>query len=185
MKKLFLGFMCLAALANFGDAAAAEQARWGLFGLASDVDGADTGVGGGAFGELEVAENVYMTGDAFLATYDDSDRAQVLVGGEWRDRGPRAIGYIGLQVGADLFDTDTGSEEDAFARLYYDIGWRLSKRSELRFGVAYDGATDLIEREVGVRLGWTTAEDDGFGFFVRGEAYSDETNVFAGVSWAL
>ena len=186
MKKVFLGILFLAGVFSTVPGFAAEEGRWGAFGAVSDVDPDETGIGGGAFFEKEMVDNIYIVGQGFVATYDNFDRGQVLLGGEWRDDSQRNLnGYIGLLVGADLVDTDAGSEEDAFARAYYDIGWQYAQRAEFRFGIAIDAKNDYLDRDQGARLGWFYEREDSFGFFVRGEFYGDENNVFAGASWGF
>lgn len=184
MKKTFLGLMFLAGLAA-SLPADADDDRWGAFVLGSEVVD-ESGFGAGVFMDKLFDESIYLTTQAFIATYDEADRGQVLIGGEWRDEGKNnLIGYIGLQAGADLVDTDLGSDEDMFARAYYDIGWEYSRGSQIRFGFAIDAKSEYFNRETGARFGWYHAPDEGFGFFVRGEVYEDETNVFAGGSWGF
>lgn len=184
MKKSLLGLMFLAGL--FASLPAdADDDRWGAFAVGSDV-AEETGFGGGAFFDKVMDDSIYITGQAFIATYDEADRGQILLGGEWRDDGPNnLVGYIGVQAGGDFIDTDAGSTEDMFARAYYDIGWQYSAGSELRIGFAIDAKSEFFDRDNGVRVGWFYAPEESFGFFVRGEVYDDETNVFAGGTWGF
>lgn len=163
---------------------AADDSRWAAFGTASDVDPEQSGVGGGASARWEWQDDVYFTGNVFGATYEDFDRVQLLFGGEWVDRIGSAAGYVGAEVGAEVVRADNYDNEDLFGRIHYDIGWRVGKTSELRIGVAYDVKVDN-DRKGGVRVGWYANRDNGTGFFVKAEAYKNEANVFAGLSWPL
>ena len=186
MKKIIVSLMLAAAVFSMSDANAARNSEWGAFGFASDVELADTGIGGGVFGRLEYVDNIFFTGRALVATYDDFERGQILLGGEWVDRNRQLLGYVGLQAGADILSGSGTDTTDAFARIYYDLGWRYTSNSEMRIGIAMDALNDALDRQWGVRAGWyTNVNDDseGMSFFVSGEAYDNETNVFVGVTF--
>ena len=186
-NKLFIMHVLLSGTVLFMTPVQANEdnSRWSAFGTASDIEPGQTGLGGGAAINWEWQEDVFLTGRATAATYDDADRVQLLAGGEWVDRGPRFNGYIGAHVGADVFRSDLSDSEDLFARFHYDVGWKATPGSELRIGISYDVLTDHIERKGGLRAGWYTQSEDGVGFFVSGEVYENESNVFAGLSWPL
>ncbi|MBW3567388.1 MAG: hypothetical protein KY410_05425, partial [Proteobacteria bacterium] len=146
MKKNLVSLVLAAAMLSFSDANAASDGQWGVFGFASDIDGADTGMGGGIFGRTNYVGDVYFTGHVLVATYDDVDRGQLLLGGEWVDRQKKLLGYVGMQAGVESVSGPT-DETDGFARVYYDIGLRYSKGFELRIGVAVDTMLDSFERQ--------------------------------------
>lgn len=191
MKKSSLAlFILLAAMLAHSPAQAAwngqlSQDRFAVFGMGSDLDPDQTGAGAGVSGIWNWTGNVFLTGQLFLTTMDDADRAQLLLGGEWQDHVGQFTGYVGLQVGLDAFDAANGSQEDAFGRIYYDIGWPVLANSELRLGAGYDTKTGIIERQVALRAAWTTVLDEEKTFFVRTELYDEERNVMAGVSWGF
>lgn len=175
-------FMLAAALA-FVPVHAADDNTFAVFGAVSDFDPEQTGAGGGVAASWEWTDTVFFTAETFIVTADDVDRGRVLFGGEWQDRIGRVTGYMGLQAGADVYDSDAGSNEDAFARAYYDLGWQVFGSSELRLGIGYDTKSDVIERDTAVRAAWITSLRDDMAFFIRGELYDNEKNVFAGVEW--
>lgn len=190
MKNIFLvvGLAMLALLSN--SASAADERRfsdnyWGAFGFGSDADRADTGLGAGVLGRIGYVENIFFTGRFLAATYDNVDRGQLLLGGEWVDRNGNFYGYVGLQVGAEYLRNDNSNTTDGFARAYYDLGWRYAKGSEMRFGIARDVKNESFQRQWGLRAGWYVAGDDDLGYFINAEAYEKETNVMGGVTWGF
>lgn len=177
MIALLLG-TALVASAN-----AADKNHWTAFGMASDADPEQTGVGGGISAQWEWQDDVYFKGQVLAGTYDDFERAQVLFGGEWVDRVGKVNGYVGASVGVDAISADAYDSEDVFGRIHYELGWKVSRSSELRLGIAYDVKSEAFDRQGGARIAWYSGNGDEFNFFIRGELYQNEKNVFAGLSW--
>jgi len=178
MKKIFPCLLALALLPT-GVAAGVNENAITAFGVISDMEPEQNGAGAGMSAQFEWQENVFLDGRFLLGTYDDFDRAQLLLGGEWVDQVGKVAGYLGAHVGADIFD-DEDVTVDAFARLHYDVGFAATRGSWMRVGVAYDIKSS--KRQGGLRLSWESRDVD-FGYFLSGEFYEDEKNLFAGVRW--
>ncbi len=181
-RRNWIAALCMLAMSPAFPLAQAADNSISLYGLASDMTPGQAGIGGGIAADWEWTETVYIVGHAFAGMYDDVDRAQVMLGSEWRDTIGHSTGYVGVQGGVDAFRANA-STEDAFARAYYDIGWEMSDTSELRFGIGYDMKANTTDRTTGVRAMWNTALENEMALFIRAELYENEKNVFAGVTW--